>query len=74
MRFSPGYCDWPVEEQRILDGILDFSKIGVRLTDSYMMAPKKSVSGVVGIGPKNIFSGSRSQCEICGDKECGYKR
>jgi len=74
MRFSPGYCDWPVEEQRTLDEILDFSRIGVRLTEACMMVPKKSVSGLVAVGPKGIFSGSRSQCDSCGVKDCTYKR
>ena len=74
MRFSPGYSDWPVEEQHTLDKILGFSGIGVRLTEGCMMVPKKSVSGLVAVGPKDKFSGSRSQCETCGMKDCGYKR
>jgi hypothetical protein len=74
MRFSPGYCDWPIEEQVKLDMLLDFSKIGVRLTGSHMMVPRKSVSGIIGIGPKGLFSKSRSQCAICNMKDCGYRR
>lgn len=74
MRLSPGYCDWPVEEQVKLDKILDFSGIGVRLTESCMMAPRKSISGLIGIGPKELFSKTVSQCRICNMKDCDYRR
>lgn len=74
MRFSPGYCDWPVEEQALLERALDFTKAGVRLTESCMMIPRKSVSGLVGVGPKGRFLRRRSQCVICDNKECGYRR
>ncbi|MBN2453638.1 MAG: hypothetical protein JXB40_05185 [Candidatus Omnitrophica bacterium] len=74
MRFSPGYCDWPIQEQSILDKLIDFSKINVRLTESLMMVPKKSISGLVGIGPKGLFSKAGSQCAICNSKDCGYRR
>ena len=74
MRFSPGYCDWPIEEQFSLAKILDFSRIGVSLTKGCMMLPKKSISSVVGIGPKDLFSGKISQCGICDKSDCYYRR
>ena len=73
-RFSPGYCDWPIEEQVKLNKLLDFSKAGVRLNDSCMMKPMKSISGLIGIGPKDLFTLKRSQCGICGMKACAYRR
>lgn len=74
MRFSPGYCDWPIEEQFELAGLLDFAGAGVRLTEGCMMVPKKSISGVVGTGPKGLFSKDRSQCMICNRSDCDYRR
>lgn len=74
MRFSPGYCDWPIEEQSKLDEAIGFSRAGVRLTDSFMMMPRKSVSGAVGVGPKGLFTKKISQCSICDIKHCDYKR
>jgi hypothetical protein len=73
-RFSPGYCDWPIEEQLKLEKAIEFSRAGVRLTESCMMIPRKSISGLVGIGPKGLFSASKSQCDICNRKACDYKR
>lgn len=49
-RFSPGYADWPLEEQRILFPVLDCAHtIGLTLTESCMMAPVKSVTAVMAI-------------------------
>lgn len=73
-RYSPGYCDWPIEDQRILAGIVDFSRIGVSLTEGYMMLPKKSISAIVGVGDSGIFTGSGSTCGICEKKDCLYRR
>lgn len=73
MPFSPGYCDWPVEEQAKLDRILNFAQIGVHLTESYMMSPKKSISGLIGIAPEGLFSKSRQKCEVCTMKSCSYR-
>jgi len=74
MRFSPGYCDWPLEEQSKLARIIDFRKAGVTLTGSSMMVPKKSISAVVGIGPKGLFANVKSPCALCNMKVCNYRR
>ncbi len=69
-RFSPGYCGWSVREQHALFSFFpDFSD--VTLTDSALMNPVKSVSGLIGIGAdvqkQDYF------CNICDAKDC-YKR
>jgi len=74
MRFSPGYCDWPIEEQFKLAGIIDFAKAGVVLTENCVMIPKKSISAVVGIGPKVLFAKVKSPCAVCNMKVCDYRR
>ncbi|MBQ7986803.1 MAG: Vitamin B12 dependent methionine synthase activation subunit [Clostridia bacterium] len=49
-RYSPGYGDFPVENQKEIFGMLDVPrKIGVTLTESMQMVPTKSVSALVGI-------------------------
>ncbi len=50
VRFSPGYGAWPLEWQRDLFGIVDGSMVGVKLNDSCIMEPRKSVSFAVRIG------------------------
>ena len=49
-RYSPGYGDYPLAEQRRLLAILDAPRtVGVSLTDALVMAPSKSVSAVIGV-------------------------
>ncbi len=43
-RFSPGYGKWDIQEQRYVFSVLPAESIGVRLTESCMMIPRKSVS------------------------------
>jgi len=43
-RFSPGYGKWDIKEQRFIFRKLPAADIGVRLTESCMMVPRKSVS------------------------------
>lgn len=74
MRFSPGYCDWPTAEQRILKKTVDFSKAGVRLTEACMMVPRKSVSAVIGIAPQGVFTKTHSPCHVCPLKDCDHRR
>lgn len=74
MRFSPGYCDWAIEEQFELAKLVDFRKAGVTLTESCVMVPRKSITAVVGIGAKGAFRKVKSQCSLCGKSNCGYRR
>ena len=54
-RFSPGYGDWPLEEQKILFPVLDCAhSIGLTLTESCMMAPIKSVTAVIAVEDVSI--------------------
>ena len=55
MRFSPGYCGWHVSGQKKLFARLQPERIGIRLNDSYLMQPLKSVSGVIVAAPRRVF-------------------
>lgn len=75
MRLSPGYCDWGIEEQFKLAKIIDFSKAGITLTKNCMMVPKKSISAIVGVGQKKLFTKIKSPCASCNIlKTCEYRR
>ena len=50
-RYSPGYCGWDIKEQHKLFSLLDEEHIcGIRLMQSGLMYPIKSISGIIGIG------------------------
>jgi hypothetical protein len=48
-RYSPGYGDWPIENQKDFLSKLSADKIGIRLTNAYLMKPEKSTSAVLGV-------------------------
>lgn len=74
MRYSPGYCDWPLEEQKVLFDLLPENPSGVTLSADCLMSPKKSISGVLGIGPRELVRKWGNTCEDCGEHDCLYRR
>jgi len=75
-RFQPGKLasmnpgslpDWPLTEQAPLFQLLGdvYGQIGVRLTDSYLMLPTKSVSGL--FFPTEV---SYANCQLCPRASC----
>jgi hypothetical protein len=73
MPLSPGMIGWPVEEgQPQIFKLLDGTEIGVTLTPSYMMVPRKSLTMVVGAGRDLALKGTT--CDYCSLREtCLYK-
>jgi hypothetical protein len=70
-RYSPGYCNWSVSEQHLLFSLLPEGFCGITLTESALMIPIKSVSGVIGIGEK--VKRKEYMCDKCGYKDCTYR-
>lgn len=71
-RFSPGYGDWRLEEQRLLFPVLDCAKrIGLTLTDGLMMAPSKSVTAIIGLSEDVACVWNK--CMTCGNVNCPYR-
>lgn len=75
-RFSPGYCTWDIEGQRMIFEKLSTQKIGVSLTENLMMAPRKSISFAVCIGPLGELDASigRKNCGTCDDAGCRFNK
>ena len=71
-RYSPGYCGWNVSEQHKLFQLIPYNYCGIRLNESALMDPEKSVSGFVGIG-ENVKSNAYI-CQICDMKDCIYRK
>lgn len=71
-RYSPGYCGWSVAEQHKLFSFLPEGFCGITLTEMALMIPIKSVSGVIGLGPK--LERGQYQCSICDMKDCFRRR
>jgi hypothetical protein len=72
LRYSPGYCGWHVSGQRQLFDRVRPEQIGLSLTESYLMQPLKSVSGVIIGAARDIhkFAASYSFCSQCETRGC----
>ena len=66
--YSPGYCDWFLAEQKQLFSFFPESSTGITLTDSCLMLPVKSVSGIVALG-KDVKRREYG-CNICKMVNC----
>ncbi len=73
-RYSPGYCDWPLREQRPLFSLLGEETAGIELTESCMMIPGKSTSGIFGTGPAALVAKHGNACVFCAERGCPYRR
>ena len=71
-RYSPGYCGWDVAEQHKLFQLLPDNFCRIRLTESALMDPVKSVSGLIGIGA-NVRMNPYT-CSLCDLKDCIYRK
>lgn len=70
-RYSPGYCNWSVSEQHLLFSFFPPDFCGITLTESALMVPIKSVSGIIGIGA--AVKRVDYTCDKCGVKDCTYR-
>lgn len=71
-RYSPGTCSWNVNEQHKLFGLLPDGFCGILLSDSSLMSPIKSLSGIVGMGTSVKYQ--EYTCKICSMKNCMFRK
>lgn len=76
LRFSPGYCDWPITDQKKLFDLFSSNHLRVELKDSCFMRPRKSITGVFGITSSNSHPPlySYNPCSECGKGDCPMRR
>lgn len=74
-RFSPGYGDFPLEVQRDLLDILNAQKrIGLTVTESMILIPRKSVTAIIGISDHELTPKTRG-CSTCLIREkCEFRK
>ena len=71
-RYSPGYGDWPVTQQRALCTLIGTGEIGISVTDHSMLLPRKSVTAVIGLSP--CSEAPRPQaCSQCHLVSCPFR-
>jgi hypothetical protein len=71
-RFSPGYGDWDVREQPEILRLAGAERIGVKMTPSFMLLPRKSITALLGLKPAG--SAERTGCALCTKANCRFRR
>jgi len=71
-RYSPGYCGWNVNEQHKLFTFFPANFCGIKLTESALMYPVKSISGIIGVG-KNVQK-DKYTCHECDLIKCTFNQ
>ena len=74
-RFSPGYGDLPLNQQRWFFSLLDINRrLGVSLTESGLMVPQKTVTALVGVSDREQPK-RPTGCESCALAErCAFRK
>ena len=76
-RYSPGYGDWSLTEQKKFFQITDAKEIGMRLSPMLMLMPRKSITAIIGLkkvtGEEKI-SDKKNSCEDCDKIDCQARK
>lgn len=71
-RYSPGYCGWALTEQKLFFAMFPKNHCGISLSDSCLMDPVKSVSGIIAFGT-NVKK-MAYECQLCELETCIYRK
>lgn len=77
-RFSPGYGGWPIEVQPDILALATGADIGLSVTDTKMLVPRKSVTAIIGLYPYhqalNLPHQQELSCDKCGQPGCHARK
>lgn len=74
-RFSPGYGNWAVTAQAAVTNLACGQAIGLSVTETSMLEPRKSVTAIVGLAPVQQPGNSQpSGCQSCQQPNCPSRK
>ena len=77
-RFSPGYGDWPLSQQPEVLRLAKAEEIGVRLSSSLMLVPRKSITAIIGLyratGATADHQHNPNGCAACTNYNCPSRK
>jgi hypothetical protein len=74
LRYSPGYCDWDISDQRMIFQAMRPASPAVHLTEEFLMIPRKSISGIIGVARFGSNTINYSPCSVCNQHDCLSRR
>lgn len=72
-RFSPGYEDFELSCQESIIEMLESRRIGIGITDGYVLTPIKSVTAVIGITQNRRTPDCNDPCADCNKTDCDFR-
>jgi len=74
--YLPGENEWPLSDQQTLFSLLSSQEpaLSVKLNESFMMDPEKSLSFVIGRTKDGTFSEVHHDCTMCQLESCSLRR
>jgi hypothetical protein len=73
-RFSPGYGDFSIKNQREVLNVLNaYKNIGLSVTESSIMIPRKSVTALIGLSEIETLE-SNDKCSGCKNIDCSFRK
>ena len=73
-RYSPGYGDFSIENQGDILNVLEaYKKIGLSVTESNIMLPRKSVTALIGLSEMPSLN-PKEKCKSCKNQHCNFRR
>ena len=73
-RFSPGYGDWSLMQQKDLFRLSGAEEIGMKLSIAMMMIPRKSITAIIGLAKNEIIDEKKinalNKCASCENIQC----
>jgi len=72
--YSPGYCDWDLSDQHKIFDLLTPNQTGIKINNSCLMSPRKSMSGIIGVGHPLLTHICGNACLDCADEKCDHRR
>lgn len=74
--YLPGENDWPLSDQKTLFSLLTSREtaLSVKLNDSFMMDPEKSLSFIIGRTKDGTFSEVHHDCAMCQLESCSLRK
>ncbi len=75
-RFSPGYGDWALTNQKNFFGITGANEIGMSLSSALMLMPRKSITAIIGLekNKSDVLTSSDSKCIMCDKLNCPARK
>ncbi|MGV8982410.1 vitamin B12 dependent-methionine synthase activation domain-containing protein [Clostridium sp.] len=73
-RYSPGYGNFSIDNQsNILNVLNAYKKIGLSVTESNIMLPRKSVTALIGFG-EIVNPKPNDKCKNCKNSDCDFRK